>query len=115
MPGASTIWRPPIPIALVVLLRIFQMLHNAAAIQFTVSHVFFVVVFVVTTVGLWRMRKWAAAIVLLFQAITTVNFVLSPELWRDKYPILGPAVSVIWFVFFTACILPYWRRMSWRL
>jgi hypothetical protein len=70
--------------------------------------------FVLTLVGLWRMRRWAAIARLAVHAIAPVQMtIVWSESW-ERYPMLGPFVSWFWFGVIAICILPYWGKMSWR-
>lgn len=116
---ARALWRPPISVLAVIAIRAAQLMYqierHGLALIATPLGAFGTALFVGVEFGLWRMRKWALIWVLGAQAVTAAHWSLTPSLWRDRYPLLGPTVPWILWAIFAACLLPHWKRMSWRL
>jgi hypothetical protein len=69
---------------------------------------------VIALCGIYAMRRWAVVAILAGQTANAVHWSMTPELWRDKFPVLGPALPWVWLAIWAALLLPHWRRMTWR-
>jgi hypothetical protein len=64
--------------------------------------------------GICAMRGWAVALILAGQAANAMHWSMTPALWSEKYPLLGPTMPWIMLAIWAALLLPHWRRMTWR-